>query len=143
MESIIVVKGRAVPTEVMTKPPVKLAQATEVGQAVTGTSSGSVYLCCALHDHFAVAVRDKQGGSMSLRIESTTGNPIPVTVANQLKEIGFTGNPESHLSQHFNATGGALIPAGAYGAVMEQLRWLFGADKLTTLPYAAVKGKGT
>lgn len=78
---------------------VRLAQATQVGQPVRGSSGGSVYYAMALSDQVKLAVRVKKNGSVSIRAE---GNPSPTEIQ-KLQKAGMSKAGTEHWSIHFDA----------------------------------------
>jgi hypothetical protein len=65
----------------------KLSQATEVGQAIMGTSSGSKYMVIAIGERFNVAARLKSS-TLAIRIEPRPGHEGEV---GDLKKAGCMG----------------------------------------------------
>ncbi len=120
---------------------IALRHATNLGQPVGGTSGGSTYITCMLHEGFAIALRDN-GGTISLRVEPRGGGELTGLLQKQFKTLGFNGEKGTYMSQHFKAEGGALVACGAYGAVAEQIRFLFGEEKTLTLPWKELVGAG-
>ena len=126
-----------------TKTKVKLRIATDLGDPVYGTSNGSTYITCLITPIFNMAVRVKGGSSFSMRCEPRKKAKFEDMVAKRLVSIGFgVGDEGAYASQHFKAEGGPLIGCGAYGAVCEQLRHLFGAENVTSLPWGDIKDAG-
>lgn len=78
---------------------VRLAQATQVGQPVRGSSGGSVYYAMALSDQVKLAVRVKKNGSVSIRAEGT----MPAQIQQRLHSAGMTKAGSEHWSIHFDA----------------------------------------
>jgi hypothetical protein len=119
-----------------------LTKAKALGQLVEGTSKGSTYVCCVLHEEFGVAIRDN-GGTISLRVEPRKPKvALPSKVRIGMKQLGFGGDDPSYLSQHFKAEGGPLAGCGAYGAVIEQIKHLFGTDNVASLPWKEIVNAG-
>lgn len=78
---------------------VRLAQATQVGQPVRGSSGGSVYYAMALSDQVKLAVRVKKNGSVSIRAEGTP----PAHIVQRLHSAGMSKAGSEHWSIHFDA----------------------------------------
>lgn len=136
--------GMATPTKKGTTPmsdKTSLSETTKLGELVMGTSAGSTYVTAILHEDFAIALRDN-GGTISLRIEPRHTDFLPEMLQKQFKQLGFSGDKGNYMSQHFKAEGGALVVCGAYGAVAEQLRFLFGPDKIDSLNWKDLIGAG-
>lgn len=90
--------------------PQKLSAATQVGQAVKGTSAASVYYCVGLHEHYAVAARyQKDSDTLSLRLESKV--KLAPSMSALLKETGMQESAEywsMHMALHGVPYGRAL-----------------------------------
>lgn len=125
----------------MTKAICKLDVAIELGQPVHGTSAGSIYVCCLIGHGFNMALRNNSN-SLSLRVEpNKTGHDFPVS---KLKKLGFgSGKPTEYMSQHFSCEGGSLATCGAYGAIIEQTKYLFDGEVGVTLDWKALENAGT
>lgn len=78
---------------------VRLAQATQVGQPVRGSSGGSVYYAMALNNDLKLGIRVKKNGSVSIRAE---GNPSPTEIQ-KLQKAGMSKAGTEHWSIHFDA----------------------------------------
>ena len=78
---------------------VRLAQATQVGQPVRGSSGGSVYYAMALNNDLKLGIRVKKNGSVSIRAE---GNPSPTEIQ-KLQKAGMSKAGSEHWSIHFDA----------------------------------------
>lgn len=91
--------------------PVKLRDAKDLGQAVFGTSKGSVYWTIAVSERVKIAAR-VQGTSISIRAE---GEPIGTEIA-ALKASGLTPASEGHYSMHLEA--GQVPVARVLGAFL-------------------------
>lgn len=120
-----------------------LGLAKKLGEEVHGTSKNSIYILCATNTEFNVAIRDNSG-TISIRIEMCMGGSIDPTTRNLLIKCGFTGDENGkYMSQHFKMTkSDPLTGCGAYGATMEQLRYLFPANMIATLPWKDLANAG-
>ncbi len=119
-----------------------LAEATILGEAVLGTSGGSVYITCLRTVHFNMAVRSKLNNTISLRIEATVLGGLDDNSSTKLATLGFvTAGPGLHFSQHFKCEGGPLSGCAAYEAVVGQIRFLFD-NFLEALPWKDVQQAG-
>lgn len=122
----------------------ELRYAKKLGEEVKGTSSSSVYIMCAKCDIFHVALRDN-GGTISIRVEPHDVFEFDAPMRMNFMKCGFTGEDEGqYMSQHFQSVGGdPLNRCGAYGATMEQLRYLFHPHKLDILPWKELINAGS
>ena len=120
---------------------VALHLATELGQPVFGTSKGSTYICCAIHQHFNVAIRNKSGG-ISMRVEPNHSEHLGDLAITNMKQLGFGGDSTTYLSQHFETQGGPLSGCAAYGAIIEQIKYLFGEGIVGILDWKQVANLG-
>lgn len=115
-----------------------LSKATKLGEAVNGTSNGSIYVCCLMAPYFNMAIRNN-GNVLSIRVEPTTEQNLPT----DLKKLGFGGNNlNEYLSQHFKCEGGPLSLCGAYGAIVEQVKFIFGGNAIKALLWDSVQDIG-
>lgn len=123
--------------------PVELRFAKKLGEEVSGTSTSSIYIVCALSPSFHIALRDN-GGTISMRVEPHEAFGFDDPMRMNFHKCGFTGDAKGHyMSQHFQAVGGdPLSRCGAYGATMEQLRYLFHDMKIATLPWKELINAG-
>lgn len=119
---------------------IPLAKATKIGQPVNGTSDSSIYVCCLTGAAVNMAVRNNLG-HLSFRVESTQGE-LTVSALVKLKKLGFGSSKEKlYVSQHFKCDGGNYAPCGAYGALMEQMQYLFKGTKKCA-PWSQVETAG-
>jgi hypothetical protein len=80
---------------------IKLRDATKLGQAVQGTSSGSVYTVIALNPRVKVAAR-VQGTGVSIRAEFDNAKSSEIE---SLKKFGLSHSGGEHLSMHMQCDG--------------------------------------
>jgi hypothetical protein len=119
---------------------VVLTKATELGQEVNGTSSGSIYIVCLIADSFKMAIRNN-GNVLSIRVEPREGVPFPVVA---LQQLGFGGTQfDTYASQHFKCDGGPLSLCGAYGALIEQINFLFEEEEIVSMKWGSLINSGT
>ena len=114
-----------------------LASATELGQSVAGTTSGSVYVCVALSESAAMAIRVNHATyKVSVRVEPIAPSTVP-SIMDDTKAMGLTPSPPTHASIHVSCGAGrsALMSVAAYVA---SFYWQFGG---TVLPLDELRTK--
>ncbi len=82
--------------------PVKLSEATNIGQPIKGSSGGSVYYCVGISEAVAIAMRRKGNKSISLRVEPRT--EFPPNVRQTLISNGFQDHGH-YMSVHVDQNG--------------------------------------
>jgi len=112
---------------VPSKSPVQLKDATEMYQAVKGTSAGSVYYVIAMNDTLRVATR-----ILSHRVSIRVEGKLTAEVSNALSKVEISTHDGGYASGHFELTNG--VDAGrVIGAV------LLGSGLQFTTPLPDVK----
>ncbi len=121
----------------------KLAKAKNLGDPVLGTSENSIYFYIANAPNIKIAIRIK-GNNISCRVEAINGEKLVYEDIERLKKIGFgmASKDGLHMSQHYQVEGGPLVACGAYGSMIEQLKFLYEAHNIEAMDWGSINKQG-
>ena len=123
---------------------VKLADATEPGQYVSGTSEGSRYVCVAVGKTLNLAVRISDANSISVRVEPRTGGGVK-NLGSYTAALAAIGIPvhdkAAYASAHMSAETQEKALMGI-GAFMAGFAYLNGCEHYPLGKLVDLFGKG-